>query len=408
MLTNRRERFRAYMARLGPAQHPGRAITEGLYVPGPGRSVADQVASRLELEPTSSHLIVGGVGSGKTTQLMVTRTLLAETPDVKALYIDVAEHHDLAKLQSGVLFALAGLALGGLLKETPEHDLEVALKQFRQWALGWVEWKDGLLPGLDLSPLNLLGLQRRLPVQHKGILIPPQPPFRSDIREKVEQLRTLKQAVAEYVPQVVMLFDSLDRLTTPAPFAELVEQDVRAIQSVGIGVVVVGPLHLMFGVGRAIADRFGYFYHQPSVDFQQDRSGQDFLVEILRRRATEDVLPSTSVGRIVELSGGVIRDLISLARSAGEEAYMAGADRIETPHVESAADAFGRTLMLGLGADEIEVLQRVRSRGTFVQTSDQDIALLVTRRVLEYGNGRTRYVVHPTILPLLEQLSAKA
>ena len=78
------------------------------------------------------------------------------------------------------------------------------------------------------------------------------------------------------------------------------------------------------------------------------------------------------------------------------------------PHVESAADAFGRSLMLGLGTDEINALQRLRSQSTFVPTSDKDIALLVTRRVLEYGSGVRRYAVHPTIAPLLEQLSSKS
>ena len=102
-----------------------------------------------------------------------------------------------------------------------------------------------------------------------------------------------------------------------------------------------------------------------------------------------------------------MRDLITLAQAAGEEAYLSGTDVIDEAHVEAAADAFGRKHLLGLGPDEIEVLQRVRTKGIFVQTSDKDLALLVTRRVLEYQNGRTRYGVHPTIRPLLEQLAEK-
>ena len=41
-------------------------------------------------------------------------------------------------------------------------------------------------------------------------------------------------------------------------------------------------------------------------------------------------------------------------------------------------------------------------------TSDKDVALLVTRRVLEYGEGTSRrYAVHPTIEHLLDQLARK-
>lgn len=394
------------MQRLSAAAHPRAAIKQDLYVPRPGRSVAGQIVTRLELEPTSSHLVVGGVGSGKTTQLLIAQRHLNEIPGVAAFFIDLSEKHDLARLQSGVLLVLAGLTAGKLLTDNATDAAKHARKRFKDWAEGWIEWVEDVddygisewEPGDDEVPVR--------PIRHKGVLLPPQPPLRWDIKEKADQLRKLREAAAQDAPYIVLLFDSLDRLTTPSPFAELLEQDVRAIRSAGIGVVVVGPLLTMYAAGRPIADRFDYFYHQPSVDVQQDASGERFLTEVLRRRAARDILPDEPLRRIVQLSGGVLRDLISLARASGEEAYTNGADVIEIPHVDSAADAFGRTLMLGLGADEIEVLQRVRSKGVFVQTSDKDVALLVTRRVLEYGNGRIRYAVHPTMAPLLEQLSA--
>ena len=36
-----------------------------------------------------------------------------------------------------------------------------------------------------------------------------------------------------------------------------------------------------------------------------------------------------------------------------------------------------------------------------MQTSAKDLALLATRRVLEYGDAHARFAVHPTIEPLL-------
>jgi hypothetical protein len=173
----------------------------------------------------------------------------------------------------------------------------------------------------------------------------------------------------------------------------------------GVGVVLVGPLRSLYGADRSVVDRFDYFYHQPAIDAQQDGAAIAFLVGVLRARADADILPDPSCHRLAEHSGGVLRDLITLAQAAGEEAYLDGADRISQDHVEAAADAFGRKHLLGLGPDELEVLQRVRTKGIFVRTSDKDLALLVTRRVLEYQNGRARYAVHPTIRPLLEQLA---
>lgn len=410
-MANRRERFREYMARLNAAAHPREAIRDGLYVPSPGRSVADQVVARVELAPTSSHLVVGGVGSGKTTQLLVTRDRLREIPDIKSFYLDVSQRHDLAKLQAGVLLVLAGLALSKVLEERTSKETKQATRFFERVAHGWTEWVEP--PDFDDHEARFDDYEPEdsepdvtVPVRHKGVLIPPHPPLQQEIEEKAGHLKKLHDELAPGTPHIVFLFDSLDRVTNLRTFAEVVEQDVRAIRSAGLGAVVVGPLRVMFASERTVVDHFDYFYHQPAVEIEQDTAGQAFLLEVLRRRASEEILTARAAQKVVHWSGGVLRDLISIARTAGEEAYTAGSERIMTAHVDAAADAFGRTLMLGLRSDELEILQRVRAKGIFVPTSDKDLALLLTRRVLEYGP--IRYAVHPTISPLLEQLAPVA
>jgi energy-coupling factor transporter ATP-binding protein EcfA2 len=402
-MVNRRERFRHYMSRLNAASHPQIAIKEDLYVKPPGRSVADRIVSRLELEPASSHLIVGGVGSGKTTQLLMIRKLLRGTEDVQVSFLEISERHDLSKLQAGVLIVLAGLKLGSIVKSNNEQAVKSARESFTKWAHGWFEEVEDFDDEPD-EPSDDWGGEPRRVVRHSGLLVPPAPPLRWDIKEKSEQLLVLRQAASATSPHIVFLFDSLDRLTGIGPFAALIEQDLRAIRAAGIGVVTVGPLQTMYTTGRPLAEKFDHFYHQSAVDVEKNQSGQRFLTQVLRRRVEEDLLSTASVRRTVELSGGVLRDLISLARAAGEEAYTAGANQVRKNHVDKAGDAFGRTLLLGLDKDELSVLQRVRTAGQFVPTSDKDLALLITRRVLEYANGRSRYAVHPTLRPLLKQL----
>jgi hypothetical protein len=405
-MADRRERFRRYMARLSATANPADALRANLYVKQPGRSVADQISSRLELEPGSSHLLVGGIGSGKTTQLLVAAQQLNSTPDVRAWAVDVSRRHDLARLKTGVLLVLAGLTLLKRLPDTAASDTEllVAKRDFENWAHGWTEWVDE--DGDDnWGPDDSGEPDERRPITHKGLLMPPEPALRYDIKLKADKLKVLQREFAKKNVYPVILFDSLDRLGNAALFSELVMQDVRAIRSAGIGLVVVGPLQLMFRAERAIADRFDYFYHQPSVDVAQDPDGKQFLLEVLARRAEPDILSQEAAIRIVDYCGGVLRDLVSIARASGEEAYTAGAELVTTAEVESAADSFGRTLLLGIDAEELNLLQKVRATGAFVPTSDKDLALLVTRRVLEYGTGRTRFAVHPTIAPLLEQMA---
>lgn len=411
-MTTRLEKFRGYMARLAPAANPLDAVREGLYVPRPGRSTADEIAARLELDPTSSHLVVGGIGSGKTTQLLVAHDRLSKLPDTRAEYVDVSEVHDISRMESGALLIIAGLTLGRLLDESSADDgARVAGGQFHRWAHGYEGWisvdddspEDDRYHDERESPPGPAPCRQ---VTERALLASPHSPLHWSVEEKSSALSVLCEGLRKQFPHLVLLLDSLDRLSDPSVFAKLVEQDVRAIREAGIGVVLVGPLRSMFGANRPIVDHFQHFYPQSAVDAQEDVAGRGFMVEILRKRSPAELLTEEACASLAVLSGGVLRDLLSLARAAGEEAYMTGADKVELTHIATAADAFGRKLIFGLSPEEIEVLQRVRKAGTFVQTSDQDLALLVTRRVLEYQTNARRFAVHPTLAPLLEQMAS--
>ncbi len=106
MATDRRTRFRDYMRRLDPTGDPAQAVAEGFYVPPPN-AVSQRIATRIELEPASSHLLVGGIGSGKTTELIAIERKLAEVEDLLPVRVDVPSRHRLDKLNPGVLIALA-------------------------------------------------------------------------------------------------------------------------------------------------------------------------------------------------------------------------------------------------------------------------------------------------------------
>ena len=242
-------------------------------------------------------------------------------------------------------------------------------------------------------------------IEQRALLVPPEKPVDGAVMDKAARLSHLRSALGARFQHVVLLFDSLDRLSDPVVFAKVVEQDVRAIRATGIGLVLVGPLASMYGPSRSVTDHFQHFYPQLAVDCRDDAEGLSFLVGLLRKRAALDMLPDESAVRLARWSGGVLRDLVSLARAAGEEAYMRGADRVEAEHVDAAADTFGRQLIFGLGSADLDVLSRVASKGAFVQTSDRDVALLVTRRVLEYRAGSPRFAIHPTLGPLLAQMA---
>jgi len=385
--SDRLERFRAARAKLDPAGDPAHAM-ERFYVDSP-RSLSSRIAAELAIAPASSHLLVGGVGSGKSTELLATQHRLASTPDIAALYVDVTKQHDIAKMTPGAVIAQVGLGLADQLEPLgPSPHIASA----RDVAHG--TWKNRDFNGnSDASDYEYV----------PGVLVSPEQ-VATNVERARGPLEGLLQAIRLRARHVMVLLDGLDRIADLGAFEQLVDHDVKALRALGVGVVLVGPLRALYGLDRVLVQRFDSFHYQPWIDVTRDRGGHDFLAGVLTTRAAEAFDPP-AIEPLVAGSGGVLRDLLSLAQSALVEAYMNGAERAGSHEVDDAIESFGRKHLQGLRPGELEVLQRVRTRGSFVQTSEDDLALLMTRRVLEYRAGnQPRYAVHPTIEGLLREL----
>jgi hypothetical protein len=334
------------------------------------------------------------VGSGKTTQLRATQRLVSQVHDVRALYVDVSKQHDIAKMAPGVVVVQVGLALASQLETTPE--VKPLATQLRELA-------DGYFREFDI--LDLYGSDPGEEIA--GILSAPEQ-VAASVQRPLQPLKELMGVLKGMSEHLVVMLDGLDRMTDIQAFEQIVINDVKALASLGIGVVLVGPLRVMYGLDRTLTERFDSFQYQPWIDVRQTSSGRTFFTDVLRQRVPDDAFSDAGVQEIVLASGGVLRDLLTLAQSACVEAYLNGAERVDLAEAATAIDTFGRKHLQGLRPAELEVLQRVRTKGSFVQTSEEDLALLMTRRVLEYRNlGQLRYAVHPTIEKLLQELAEK-
>jgi hypothetical protein len=320
-VSNRRALFREHLARLNPAANPATALNNGYYVPRPDQdSPAHRITKRIELRPNTSHLIVGGIGSGKTTELLVMRRALEQIGDVHPLYIDVTRRSGFNHHRSD---SLARLILEALSTELATHP---ALK--------------------DREKAKTAVTTYQTAVKIENVTID-------------QLLLELRMGLVGWVPNLVVLIDSLDRLNDADEFNMLVAPLLAPLRRHGIGVAVVGPPHLLYGDARASTERFDHLHYLSYIDStREDSKGRAFLSALLRARVPSDVLPDA------------------------------------TCH------------MLGLDDADIERLQRIRRIGAFSH-STEDMHLLVTRRVLEIQDehGVARYSVHSTFEPLLARLA---
>ncbi len=167
--------------------------------------------------------------------------------------------------------------------------------------------------------------------------------------------------------------------------------------------LAVAPITVLFEIGRSIPDQFDRVHHLPPLIAEPE--GGSLLRSVLERRGATDLLQPPAAGLICSASGGVLRDLVSLARDAGEEAYVSGAERIGQKHAEKAVRQLGTAYLRGLGPEEIRALSQLDRTRSFDLRSDVNVQLLATRRVLEYSP--TDFRVHPALLPLILEAEAR-
>ena len=403
----RLERFRSYVRRMNPSSDPRAALKDGLYVSPPRRAAGEDLAARLELEPDSSHLVIGATGSGKTSELLhAVERLKASLPEAgdHVEYVDVSLRHDLsAPKLSGVLVAFVGLSLAILARERgpvkKNSPLASSIRALERHANRWwlhldhVEDEFPRNDGDDVDDDEFMEIP--------GVIVPPKDPIDPSLAPLVDHLRIIQTAHPGDGKHAVFLFDSLDRLPEPERFREVVQDDLPVLKAAGIGVAIVGPVRYMVGTDRSVTNSFDQTHFRLGFDPSSPANLQ-FLSNVLEKRSDPGFLPAEAIALLVRASGGVLRDLISLAKRAGQEAYAAGHDQVTEDDAKTAIDAFGRSLAVGLDDEQAKLLRHLHGGGDFVIRGERELTLLETGRVLFYEGNR--WVVHPTLVPLLDAM----
>jgi hypothetical protein len=409
----RRERFRAYMKAFNPTAPAREMIEAGLVYEDLHNSLFRNLAARADLELGSRQLLVGGVGSGKTTELLLAERWLVQQGHLWPLYIDISAETDLSSLSSGSLLAGFGLHLAArLLGGGPPPGLEAdkvaglqkAYRQINQYAYGKIVFFPGPEPPANVYDPEYLGEGYFQDIP--GKLGPVFPPLTRDVQEIGKPLEQFLSAAREMGKDVVAVFDGLDRLLDSTKFWSVVQQDLRVFRQIGVSVISTAPISVLFGsvgVGQPVSDYFDKVHHLPAIIV--DPKG-DPLQVILATRKGYEMLDDRGVELICQFSGGVLRDLISLARDSAEEAYISDHDSIAEFDIAKVVQQLGTAYLRGLGPEQIKTLLDLERTKSFQVSKLTNLELLVTRRVLEYSP--TDFRVHPALLSVIPKPEPKS
>ncbi|MDM3846857.1 MAG: hypothetical protein PT116_17920 [Aphanizomenon gracile PMC638.10] len=394
-MSNRLKLFRERMAAFEGAANPSEAIESGYYVHAPGKLLVDNISNRIALRPSSSHLLLGGIGSGKTTQLLVACQQINEIEDIHAIYVDVSRYTDISKITTGVLTAIAGLEIAKLIQDSKDKNIIQSVESIRDLANGYASYNYDEYPEPHEydEPIIVKGI---IPKKSEGYGIS---------LELVKTVSELTKYTSEKYGNLVLLFDGLDRLDDAKMFMQLVFSDAKAISSAGIGLVLVGSLTAIYGnYHDTINKSLDYFYYQPFFDVENDPEAYNFFEKIIQTRSSEDFIEASAIKALIHFSGGVLRDFITLTQASIEETYLSGEDKVQEQQVLKAVDSTGRNQLLGISDNELKIIKQILQTGTFIPRTDEDLRLLVRRVILEYRYPKLRYAVHPAMKPLIQQI----
>lgn len=410
----RRDKFRAYMRSFNPTAPARYVIEAGLVYEDLHRMLFRNLAGRADLEPGSQQLLVGGIGSGKTTELLLAARWFTSQGEGLSLYIDITAETDLTGLNSGSLLASFGIHLANRISQNPaapSEKLKALAAKIRDYAYGkqetiWVP-EDDEDRFRDASEFDEDDEDERghfTVRQTPGKLKPPLPALRRDIREIREPLEELLGIAKAIHKDILVIFDGLDRLPSPEKFWAVAHQDLRLFRDLKVSILVTAPISVLFGagVGHSVADQFDRVHHL-SVLTPDPKQG--FLQSVLRKRGGYNLLSEKEADSVCHYSGGVLRDLISLARDAAEEAYVSEHDSVTSADVETVVQQLGTAYLRGLGPEAIKTLVNLEKSKSFQISHPFNVELLVTRRVLEYSS--TDFRVHPALLSVIPRTEPK-
>lgn len=408
---DRRQIYRPFLDRLNPASSAVLEV-QGLIVP-PEHDPRDPdqppihvvFANTAELNRGVQMALVGGIGSGKTTELRLTHKLLKRHKDAINIFVDLAELTDINQLNPGAILIAIAMQLHRRLKKTVKENAPIksAYQKLEVLARGKTEWVEAPFDYRpDESDEGLDDDTAYVPLHTPGLLIPRFPA----IERKVEEARDLAIAISmpllESEAQVTVLIDGLDRLISPARFRQFVEQDLRALRDHPISIIISAPLLIWFDKNRFLQDYFDDVKHIPAAISDPEKS--DFLNQVLVRRGAAELMEEQEISEIARFSGGVLRDLITLARTSAEAAYREDKDRIGPEHVRSAIRQLGKRYLVGLGKTQRRLITRLIDNEDFSTENPIGRELLVNRQVLEYfSNGRDSFAVHPALAEMLTE-----
>jgi len=203
----------------------------------------------------------------------------------------------------------------------------------------------------------------------------------------------------------LVIFEDIDK-TDLAHARDLFFDHATTLNSPACGIIYTFPIALCYSNEfRARIGDYSRHFLLPNVslynkDNTPNPAGRDALREVVTRRVSESVFADAALDSIIELSGGLMRDLVRLVSDAATFALTEGKPAITAEIVRRVAAEIGNDFRRLLLPEHYEALRKARA--TKQITPDETMRqLLENLSLLEYRNDDTWCDAHTIVRTLL-------
>ena len=388
---------------------------ERFYADRPEEASIASLMDELRIDPSDDDktLFTGHRGSGKTTELARLEETLRDTHTV--VRFNVEGLLNLADVNYADLLVVLGLQVfqeaqrsGVRLDERKLHDLLFwyTTHIFEEGERGKLESEVGGELDAVFARFSVK-LTTDAPYRREHVRAEAQ----ANLSDLLERLNVLLQDLQERSNRRTMVIvDGLDRMYDLAQVRDLFCQGANALMEPRCRAIYTVPLAIYHTDHfQQVRMSFTRNFALPNVKTREPDGtpcpeGQESLLEMLNCRLMPGLLAPEAAGRMVDLCGGLLKELIRLARDTVLRARRLRGEGgpAQPDDVEYAARQVRNAYRGSLTEEQYRELGRLYGGGPFVN-SQVARTLLHNLSLLEYDGGDAWWAVHPIVQPLIEE-----
>ena len=385
---------------------------ERFYVPRPPDSRIDMLRHALLSDKSEDDktLFSGQQGAGETTELNRLAQALQDTHVV--IFVNAEEALNLGDVHYTDLLVTLGLAV---YREARRWGVPADDKQAEN-LLFW--YTEQILEEDETARLRSeVAGEVNLGVVRFGTRLAQEAPFRKTVRARAEaRLSDLITRLNELLislrkrfgRRILVIVDGVDKIYNLRQAADLFLYGSNALSAPACRIIYTVPFPLFYSPDfQQVRQQFHRNHLLPNVKTRNRDSspyapGQEMLREVILRRMGEQLITPEALERLIHASGGLLRELLRLARLSILSALDRGAERIMPEDVEWAIREVQNTFRRILKAEDFLHLREVCETKQLDQLPPRMAdRLLHNLSVLEY-NGDVWWDVHPVVKQLLQ------